>query len=444
MTKQTLLIVEDDPGLQNQLKWSLENYNVVLATDRASAVDAVSKHKPAVMLQDLGLPPDAEGVDEGFQCIRDIKHVSPQTKIIVMTGNSDFTNAVHAVALGAHDFYQKPVDVQTLEMIIGRAYHLHDIEQQGKKQISPEVLGLITQDKEMLKICRLIKRIAPVDVTCTLLGESGTGKEVLATALHSSSDRSEHNFVAINCAAVPESLMESELFGYEKGAFTGAAKTTIGKIEHAHKGTLFLDEIGDMPLHLQAKLLRFLQEKTIQRVGGRDTIPVDVRVVCATNKDLAKMSEEGTFREDLYYRIFETVINIPPLRDRTGDKIMLARHFVAKYAKEYNPKVTGIAPDAENSIECYDWPGNIRQLENMLKQAVVLCDSAVIREADLNLPSADVEQTNMRLKDIRRDVEIKAIQQAMAMSDNNYSSAAKLLGVSRPTLYDLIKKYELL
>ena len=323
-TEKTLLIVEDDAGLQSQLRWHFDKYNVIIAGDRQAAIAAVRQHEPAVILQDLGLPPDEEGVEEGFKTVQEVSSLSPSSKIIVVTGNHDYENAVRAVALGAYDFYQKPINTETLDLIVQRAYQMFALEEQNRKlhnqQTSP-LNGVIASDPQMLLICGTIEKVAPTTVTTTLLGESGTGKEVFAKAIHTISPRKDNRFVAINCAAVPENLMESELFGYEKGAFTGANKQTIGKVEVAQEGTLFLDEIGDMPLPLQAKLLRFLQERVIERVGGRAEIPVDVRVVCATNKNLEDMVAEGTFREDLYYRICEMVINIPPLREREGDKI---------------------------------------------------------------------------------------------------------------------------
>lgn len=335
--KPKLLIVEDDSGLQSQLRWHFDQYEVVAATNREEAIAAVRLHEPAIILQDLGLPPDDEGVDEGFRCIREISTLSPTTKIIVMTGNADYENAVRAVAMGAYDFYQKPVNTDTLDLILQRAFHIHELEQRNRilqEQKQAPLDGVIACDPNMLKICRTIEKLGPSNVTCTLTGESGTGKEVLAKALHKLSPRADKRMVAINCAAVPENLMESELFGYEKGAFTGANKRTLGKVETAAGGTLFLDEIGDMPLGLQAKLLRFLQERVIERVGGREEIPVDVRVVCATNKNLKEMVAEGTFREDLYYRICEMEINIPPLRDRFGDKLLLARHFLSTFTEQ--------------------------------------------------------------------------------------------------------------
>ena len=442
--KQKLLIIEDDLGLQSQLRWHFDQYEVIVAGNREEAIAAIRLHEPPIILQDLGLPPDDEGVDEGFRCIREISNLSPTTKIIVMTGNSDYENAVRAVAMGAYDFYQKPVNPETLDLILQRAYHIFNLEEQHRilqEQQQAPLEGIIACDPGMLKICRTIEKLAPSDVTCTLTGESGTGKEVLAKALHNFSPRKSHRMVAINCAAVPENLMESELFGYEKGAFTGANKRTLGKVETANNGTLFLDEIGDMPLPLQAKLLRFLQERVIERVGGREEIPVDVRVVCATNKDLKKMVSEETFREDLYYRICEMEISIPPLRDRQGDKLLLARHFLKRMVEHSNMPVTGFTSEAVEAIEAYEWPGNIREMENRVKRGVVMCDDKLVSSEDLGLVSD--ESLNLNLRQVRSNAERAAILRALTMTETNISATAKLLGVTRPTLYDLIKKYNI-
>jgi two-component system NtrC family response regulator len=444
MEKDKLLIVEDDVGLQSQLRWHFDQYEVVIASNREEAINAIRLHEPPLVLQDLGLPPDDEGVDEGFKCIQEISALSPSTKIIVMTGNADYENAVRAVAMGAYDFYQKPVNPDTLDLILQRAFQIYRLERENRllqeQQQSP-LDGVIACDAKMVKICRMIEKLAPSSVTCTLTGESGTGKEVLAKALHNCSPRKDKRLIAINCAAVPENLMESELFGYEKGAFTGANKRTLGKVETANHGTLFLDEIGDMPLMLQAKLLRFLQERTIERLGGREEIPVDVRVVCATNKNLKQMVEEGTFREDLYYRICEMEIHIPPLRERHGDKLLLARHFLKKSAQQNNAAVTGFTPECTEMIESYDWPGNIREMENRIKRGVVMADEKLISSDDLGLMSEN--ELTLNLREVRYKAERAAILRALTMTDYNISSTAKLLGVTRPTLYDLIKKYNI-
>jgi len=440
--KPILLVVEDDQGIQSQLRWHFDQYEVILAGNRSAAIDAVRLHEPAVVIQDLGLPPYEDGVSEGFNCIGETLQLVPSTKIIVLTGKTEAENALKAVSIGAFDFYQKPVNTDILDLIVERAFRMHQLETENKRlhQLDSGPLeGLISNDATMLGLCRMIKKIAPTNVTCTLLGESGTGKEVMARGIHALSARGQHRFVAINCAAVPESLIESELFGYEKGAFTGAVKRTLGKIETAAGGTLFLDEIGDMPLSAQAKMLRFLQERVIERVGGRSEIPVDVRVVCATNKNLDRMILDGSFREDLFYRICEMTIDIPPLRDRSGDKILLARHFKRKFAEEHARHITGFTVDAINAIENHEWPGNIRQMENIIKRAVIMADGKLINSEDLGLNCDD--ELGLNLREIRSQAEKSAINRALAVADNNMSATAKLLGITRPTLYDLLKKH---
>ena len=441
-SKPVLLIVEDDPGLQSQLRWHFDKYEVVVAPDRNSAIAAIRMHEPGVVLQDLGLPPDEEGVEEGFATIQETLRIAPNTKIIVVTGYHDYANALRAVAMGAYDFYQKPVNTDTLDLIVQRAYHMWELEQENRRlQDNKQNLlpGVIASDERMASVCRIVEKIAPTDMTSLILGESGTGKEVIARAIHQLSSRCDRRFVAINCAAVPENLMESELFGYEKGAFTGATKRTLGKVEVASGGTLFLDEIGDMPLALQAKLLRFLQERVVERLGGREEIPVDVRVVCATNKNLEQMVADGGFREDLFYRISEMVIELPPLRDRGGDKSLIARNLLGKFCDHLNKNIKGFTPEAVAAIEGYEWPGNIREMENKLKRAVIMCDQKNIGIMDLGLPHS--EDLSLNLRAVRQEAEKAAIIRAINMSENNISAAAKLLGVTRPTLYDLIKKY---
>ena len=444
ITKPVLLLVEDDVGLQKQLKWHFDSYSVVIANNREEALTLVRLHQPAVILQDLGLPPDDEGVEEGFRCISEISALLPSSKIIVMTGNADHDNAVKAVAMGAYDYYQKPVKAETLDLILERAFHIYGLEEKNRQlqqQQTATLNGVIGADIEMQKIARTIEKLAPSDVTCTITGESGTGKEVIARAIHELSPRSERRMIAINCAAVPENLMESELFGYEKGAFTGANKMTKGKVELATGSTLFLDEIGDMPLSLQAKMLRFLQERVIERVGGRQEIPVDIRVICATNKDLQAMSKEGTFREDLYYRICEMEIHLPPLRNRRGDKQLLSRYFLKKFAAESNAKVTGFSQDAIEAIDAYEWPGNIREMENKIKRGVIMTDERLITADDLGISGSSTMEINLR--SVRHAAERHAIIQALSITENNISSTAKLLGVTRPTLYDMIKKHNI-
>lgn len=440
----TLLIVEDDKGLQTQLKWHFSDYNVVTAATQKDAISAIRLHEPKVMIQDLGLPPDEDGVTQGFELLQQALHLDPHIKIVVMTGNEGNEHAMEAIKLGSYDFYAKPVNPDTLDLIVQRAFHIHRLEEKNRQlSVNQESMltGLIASDEKMLRICKMIEKIAPTDTSCLLSGESGTGKEILATALHQLSPRNEHNIVAINCAAIPENLIESELFGYERGAFTGAVRSTPGKIELAHKGTLFLDEIGDMPLHLQVKLLRFLQERVIERVGGREQIRIDTRIVCATHRDLEAMVQTGEFREDLYYRITEIKIDIPPLRDRGSDKVLLAKYLLNKYVQQQNLPVVGFSEDAINAIEDHNWPGNVRELENKIKRASIMCELKYISASDLGLKNTDKAPLN--LKAIRRNAEVSALKQALIANDNNISAAAKSLGITRPTLYDLMKKYNL-
>jgi len=443
-----LLVVEDDEGLQRQLKWAYEGYRVVVAGDRNSAIEAMRLHEPAVVTLDLGLPPDPDGTEEGFATLIEMIRLKPDTKVIVASGHGARESALKAIACGAYDFYRKPVDIDELGLIVARAFHLHGIEAENRKFEAGgnmAVLGsMISSAPEMLKVAKTVERIATAGVSVMLLGASGTGKELLARAVHEKSGRGGGAFVAINCAAIPENLLEAELFGYERGAFTGAVKTVPGKIELAEGGTLFLDEVGDIPLALQVKLLRFLQERVIERIGGRQPIPVDTRIVCATHQDLEAMISDGRFREDLYYRLAEVVVKIPSLAERPGDAVLLARHFVNRFAREINPKVHGLLPDAIAAIDGYAWPGNVRELENRIKRAVIMTDGKMIAAEDLDLPCGTGEApASINLRAAREVADRRAIRQAMSRTDNNISSAAKLLGISRPTLYDLLKQYQL-
>lgn len=446
---RVLLVVEDDEGLQRQLKWAYEGYEVVCASDRASAIEALRAHEPAVVTLDLGLPPDPDGTDEGFATLAEILRLKPDTKVIVATGHGARESATKAVAMGAYDFYKKPVDIDELGFIVARAFHLHDIEAENRRfegGVGAAVLGsIITAAPEMQKVAKTIERVASADVSVMLLGASGTGKELLARAVHERSGR-KGEFIAINCAAIPENLLEAELFGYERGAFTGAVKSNVGKIELAQGGTLFLDEVGDIPLPLQVKLLRFLQERVIERIGGRQPIAVNARIVCATHQDLDAMTADGRFREDLYYRLAEIVVKIPSLAERSGDAVLLARHFVNRFGRELNPGVQTLSADAIDAVDAYGWPGNVRELENRIKRAVIMADGKNVTAADLDLPATaapDAAALPINLRAAREVADRKAIRQAMSRTDNNISGAAKLLGISRPTLYDLLKQYHL-
>jgi two-component system NtrC family response regulator len=445
--RPVLLIVEDDLGLQRQLRWAYEGYEIVVASDRAQALDAVRAHEPAVVTLDLGLPPDPDGVTEGFATLRDILSMKPDTKVIVASGHGARDSALRAIADGAWDFYAKPIEIDALGLIVARAFHVHALEAENRRLAARVGAtgfgGLVTASPEMAQVTRTLERVAPADVSVMLLGASGTGKELLARGLHDASQRRKGAFVAINCAAIPETLLESELFGHEKGAFTGAVKTTEGKIEQAAGGTLFLDEIGDVPLALQVKLLRFLQERVIERIGGRKAIPVDTRIVCATHQNVDAMVADGRFREDLYYRLAEIVIRIPALSERTGDAALLARHFVTKYAKTMNPGVTGLAPDARAAVDAWPWPGNVRELENRIKRAVIMADGKLVTAADLDIDGKATDGAALNLRAVREVADRKAIRHALARADGNISGASRLLGISRPTLYDLLKSYDL-
>ena len=442
--KQKILLVEDDPGLQKQLKWSLSDYELIMAADRDSAIAQLRRHEPPLVLLDLGLPPDVDGASEGLAALQHILSLAPATKVIVVTGNLDRSNAVKAIHLGAYDFFQKPFDPDVLALMIARALHVHALEIENRmlaaKQRGSALQGLITSSEPMLKICRTVEKVAPANATVLLRGESGTGKEVLARGVHELSPRSGKRFVAINCAAIPDTLLESELFGYEKGAFTGAAKQTIGRIEYANEGTLFLDEIGDLPMPLQAKLLRFLQERVIERLGGRGEIPVDVRVVCATHRDLTAMISEGSFREDLYYRLSEITVKIPPLRERPGDAVLLAQAFLERNAHELGRSIRGFTADALSALETHAWPGNVREMENLIKRATIMADGNQITAADLGLEASHVEPPPFNLRQARENAERLAVSRALAHSDGSIAQAAELLGITRPTLYDLMAK----
>jgi two-component system NtrC family response regulator len=446
-TKPKLLIIEDDPGLQKQLRWSLDAYEVVVAGDREAALAQIRRHEPAVVTMDLGLPPDPDGSTEGLATLQQILALAPDTRVIVLTGNQDHNNAVKAIGMGAYDFHQKPVDPEVLNLVIQRAFFLHNLQQENRRmqqsQADSPLAGVISRDPGMLKVCRTIEKVAPTSASVMLLGESGTGKEVLARAIHALSPRSKERFMAINCAAIPENLLESELFGYEKGAFTGAAKQTKGKVELAHGGTFFLDEVGDLPMPLQAKLLRFLQERVIERIGGHEEIPVDVRIVCATHQKLKDLCTQGRFREDLYYRLSEIVVNIPPMRQREGDAALLAHHFKNKFCSQESRSSMHFSPDALAAIEAYAWPGNVREMENCIKRAVIMADGNTIVADDLGLPDSDTgaEEAPLNLRQIRDEAEYKAIVRALARADGNIVKASEMLGISRPTLYDLMGRH---
>ena len=442
-----LLIIEDDPGLQSQLRWCFDDSIMVsVAEDQQSALAALRRHRPQVVTLDLGLPPDPGGAAVGFDLLDEILALAGDTRVIVVTGREEREHAVRAIAAGAFDYYQKPIESETLRFAVDRAFRIAALETENRRlqerhQQKHPLEGVIAASSSMLRVARTIEKVAPTDISVLLLGETGTGKEVLARALHALSTRSEGPFQTINCAAIPENLLESELFGHEKGAFTGAASQKKGKVEHAHGGTLFLDEIGDMPLPLQAKILRFLQERVIERVGGHTEIGVDVRVVCATHRDLQQMIQDEAFREDLFYRISEITLEIPPLRERPGDIQLIATALLQRFAKTAG-RTLSFTPEALQALERWSWPGNVRELENRVKRAAIMTDGKRVSVEDLDLPAqeADAQALPLNLREARDQAEREVLQRALALADNNIAQAARLLGITRPTLYNLIRK----
>ena len=446
--KKTLLIVEDDPGLQSQMRWCFnDDVEVHMASDRESAISLLRRHEPGVVTLDLGLPPDPGGATEGFMVLEEILQLAPKTKVIVVTGREEKENAVRAVGMGATDFFQKPLDADILNFIVERAFRLQDLETENSRlkqtQAGSGISGVIASSPAMIKVCRTIEKIAPTDVSTLLLGETGTGKEVLARALHNLSPRSDGPFSAINCAAIPENLLESELFGHEKGAFTGAHQQKKGKVELAHGGTLFLDEIGDMPASLQPKMLRFLQERVIERVGGVKEIPVDVRVVCATHQDIDGLIEANKFREDLYYRVSEISLNIPPLREREGDSVLIAQALLKSIGGDMKREDLRLSEDAMAAIRSHDWPGNVREMINKIKRAAIMTDGRNVSAEDLELEGSflSLPEGSLNLKQIRDGAEKTACLQAIQSAAGNMAKAARILGITRPTLYSLIEKH---
>ena len=441
--QEEILLVEDDVGLQRQMSWALKPFETTVADSRQRALQLFKEQaRFRIVVLDLGLPPDSNGASEGLSALSELLLIKPSAKIIVVSGNSDRNNAIAAVGKGAFDFITKPVDIDLLKIVIDRARRMCDLEeenQQLRKAAMGSVGGLVFASPQMLAVQKIIDRAGPSDLSILIIGETGTGKELAAKAIHDVSSRRGNVFAAINCASIPEHLLESELFGHEKGAFTGAVKQTLGKVEVANQGTLFLDEIGDMPLSLQAKMLRFLQDQKFERVGGRVSISVNVRVLAATNKSLEKMIEAGTFREDLYYRLNGICITLPPLRDRDGDALMLAHHFMRNFSRAHQRNFRGLSEDAIREISDFPWPGNVRELENRMKRAVVMAEGLLITAADLDLAPGEAKVRDLDLRSQTQKLELRLVQEAMAVAQGNVSKAAKLLGVSRPHLYSLTK-----
>lgn len=447
--KRTLLVIEDDPGLQSQMKWCFgDDIEVVIADDNKSALTALRRYEPAVVTLDLGLPPDPGGSSEGFKLLEEILTLAPNTKIIIITGREEKENAVKAIGMGAYDFYQKPVDADTLSFVVERAFKLATLEQKTreyeKNKAHNNNYGIITANPEMLNIIKMIEKVAPSDISTLILGKTGTGKELIANALHTASNRSDAIFSAINCAAIPENLLESELFGHEKGSFTGAHTLKKGKIELTDGGTLFLDEIGDMPPPLQAKLLRFLQERKIERVGGTQEISIDVRIVCATHQDLRQLISSGQFREDLFYRLSEIIIDLPSLSERDGDPVIIANALLESIAHNQGTTKKRFSEDALKAIELHTWPGNIRELVNKIKRAVIMANGQFITADDLDLNTASEEDVMpFNLREIRANAERLAILRALNHCHGKIAQSSRLLGVTRPTLYTLLEKYDI-
>lgn len=452
---EKLLITDDNEEIRTQLKWGFsKEYVLLLARDGMETLALFKKNNPRVATLDLGLPPHENGTEEGFRCLQEMLRHNPKAKVIVITGNDQRENALKAVHMGAYDFYQKPINLDELKVIVRRAFYLSAIEEQNRalhsalERQTAQVGGMIGQCKEMQAVFSTMRKIASSDAAVLVQGESGTGKELVARAIHAMSLRKKGPFVPINCSAIPETLLEPELFGHERGSFTGAHAQVQGKVEYAQDGTLFLDEIGELPLSLQVKLLRFLQDKTIQRVGGREDISVNTRILAATNKDLAKELESGKFREDLYYRLGVVLIKVPPLRERNGDIPVLATFFLKRYCDLYNKRVRGFNSSALESMETYAWPGNIRELENKIQRAVLLSEGPLIESHDLGFDAKLMTQRKVNadirtLREAKEGVEKEMVVFSLEKHAGNIAKSAEELGISRPTLYDLMKKYGL-
>jgi len=447
MQRRKLLILENDRSLRRELEQIFADLEVTSTETSEEALVLVRRLEPDVVLFDLGDAPGPFQGANGLELMREILNLAPDTKIIAMTEHDARELSVAAVGLGATDFYHKPLDAGVLSIVVRRALRIRELEEENwrlrERTGAMALEGIIGVSDAMRSVCRAIEKVAPTNATVLLLGDSGTGKEVLARNLHRLSGRAHKPFVAINCAAIPETLLESELFGYEKGAFTGAAKRTAGKLESAEGGTVFLDEIGEMPASLQAKLLRVVQERTVERVGGRVPVALDFRLVCATNRNLETLIGSGGFRDDLFYRISEVTIRVPPLRERQGDGMLLAQFILQQISERFGKPTRGLAPDAIRAIQAYRWPGNVRELENRIKGAVIMAEGAVVTAGDLGLEDPGDEPEYLNLRIARQRAEAQAVRQSLAVARGNLSRAAELLGVTRPTLYDLLGKHSI-
>jgi len=443
--KPTLLIVDDDEEIRTQMKWGLaKTYQIFLAEDRPSAIETFQAERPLVVLLDLGLPPRPTDPEEGLATLSDLLALERLAKVIVVTGQGEKAVALRAIGGGAWDFHCKPVEMEELKLVIKRAFYVAGLDmeiRQMQQLVSGNTFeGMLGNSPAIRSAFESIRKVATTDAPVLLLGESGTGKEMAARAIHQGSARKDGPFVAINCSAIPETLLESELFGHEKGSFTGAHAQRKGRLESANGGTLFLDEIGEIPLPLQVKLLRFLQEQCIERVGGRQSIPIDARVVTATNSDLRKGMLTGTFREDLYYRLAVVQIVLPPLREREGDVRLLAQYFLQKFTHQQGKAGLALDQEALRALDRYPWPGNVRQLENNIRRAVIMAEGKRLTVRDLEL-SPEAGGPSLTLKDARENLERDMIQTTLRKYSGKIAPAASELGVSRPTLYDLMDKY---
>jgi two-component system NtrC family response regulator len=443
--KPKLLLVDDDEAIRTQMKWSLGgDYELLLAEDRSSALEVVRKVHPAVVLLDLGLPPQPASPEEGLAALSEILAVDPLTKVVIISGQAEKENALRAIGAGAYDLLCKPVEIVELSLLLKRCFYVAGLEQENRRMqqsVSEQGFeGILGTSPAMQEVFASVRKVAGTNVPVLLLGESGTGKEMVARAIHQRSTRREGAFVAINCGAIPENLIESELFGHERGSFTGAHAQRKGRIELADGGTLFLDEIGELPLLMQVKLLRFVQEQSLERIGGRTTIAVDTRILAATNVDLKKAMIEGRFREDLYYRLAVMVITMPALRERQGDIPLLAKVFLRRFGQQNDRTSLDFSRGALHALQNHDWPGNVRELENRVKRAAIMAEGRHVSPADLELADGDAPDLVRSLKDVRTMAEREAVEQAMQRNGGKISRAAEELGISRPTLYELLDK----
>ena len=448
-TKPVVLVVDDDEEIRTQLKWALcQSFDVCFAEDRPSAVEAFKTHQPQVVLLDLGMPPMPAGPEEGLAALAEILALNSNAKVIVLSGQSERANALQAIDEGAYDFLVKPPEIDVLQVVVKRAVELTKLKQESKEILNKlneesfllQFNGMLGSSPQMQAVFEAIRKVASSQAPVLLLGESGTGKEMAARAIHRNSSRPTGPFVAINCGAIPEALLESELFGHEKGAFTGAHIQRLGKIESASGGTLFLDEIGDLPLPLQVKLLRFLQEQKIERLGGRKEIEVNVRVVAATNADLKRALAEGTFREDLYYRVAVVAVRIPPLRERPSDVLFLANYFLQRFATENAKGLLKFSPSANKALEQHGWQGNVRELENRVRRGVIMVEGETVRPPDLELGTSPTHVPGRGLREAREELERQMIEDALRRHEGKIAPAALELGISRPTFYELLER----